>query len=83
MTRQELMELVKPLRWQRNFMGRLRCKNGHCPIIAAAQMKGFHFNLNWQYKLAGQALNLSVDDVASIASDADSGFVPELEKLID
>lgn len=81
MTRAELMESIKHLKWERK-QKRLRCEKGDCPIIAAAKIRGLiteGYSPNWSFVKYGRLLGLSDLETDSIASDADWGIVPELE----
>jgi hypothetical protein len=84
MTRAELIELVRPLKWRKNYYGRsssaIRCEQGNCPIIAAYYLKfpdGANFG-NFDWAEAAMALNIDLGVARQIALDADYDNIPEL-----
>lgn len=83
MTRQELMESIKHLKWTRihdNYHHpTLRCEKGDCPIIAAAKLKGITNVDNWQWEEAAKKLDLAYYVALEIVREADKGIIPELE----
>lgn len=86
MTREELIALVKPLKWSRTSfhsfsLNKLRCKNGDCPITAAYRLK-FGIGIPvWSWKKAADQLGMPRNVAAQIVSEADFETVPELESV--
>lgn len=84
MTREELMTLIKPLKWSRNAppglnRGQLRCEKGDCPLAAAYRIKFGVGIANWAWRKAADELGLDRNEAENIVREADFSKVPELE----
>lgn len=84
MTREELMALVKLLKWERRILpglakGQLRCEKGDCPLAAAYRIKFGVGIPNWAWRKAADELGLDRLEAEIIVREADYSKVPELE----
>lgn len=86
MTREELMALVKSLKWTRGdprvkFLSQLRCTNGDCPLAAAYRIKFGIAIPNWAWRKAADELGIDRNEAEIIVREADYSIIPELETV--
>lgn len=84
MTKDELIDLVKPLEWSMNRYRRIRTGDHVCPILAAFALTFPDERLpggNAQWDLAAKRLGLPFPVAQSLVKDADGG-APWLQKAL-
>jgi len=71
MTIDKLIEKIKHLEWHVVSGEAIRCADGKCPLIAAANLNSNKKYDNWHYISAGESLGFSDKEIFDIVNAAD------------